>query len=374
MKESIKKRRKVLLVSGSFYPINSPRAFRATELTKELARQGHEVVIYFPTRDKDYSFFERKHNVKVKNLGTLKWKGIEIKGGKIEFLIRKVVRRLLQLLFEWPAIEIMFKVIKVLKHENGYDLLISIAVPYPIHWGVAAIRSNNRRIADCWIADCGDPYMGDTTDSFRKFFYFQYVEKFFCRKANYITIPFEGALSAYYPEFHEKIKVIPQGFQLNKMKIPEYKKVFDYPTFGYAGRFIPGVRDPSNLLDYLLRLKKKFKFIVYTPNDSILLPFKEALGVKMEIREIIPREELLKILSQMDFLLNFDNNTGTQLPSKLIDYSIAGRPVLNITSEMDFSVILEFMNGDYSKKMILKSPEYYDIYQVAEQFIRLQNL
>ena len=32
--------KKILVVSSAFYPENSPRSFRTTELVKELARQG----------------------------------------------------------------------------------------------------------------------------------------------------------------------------------------------------------------------------------------------------------------------------------------------------------------------------------------------
>ena len=35
---------KILIVSGFFYPQNTPRAFRTTELAKEFARLGHDVV------------------------------------------------------------------------------------------------------------------------------------------------------------------------------------------------------------------------------------------------------------------------------------------------------------------------------------------
>ena len=35
---------------------------------------------------------------------------------------------------------LIWKENKVLKQEKGYDLLISIAVPHPIHWGVAMAR------------------------------------------------------------------------------------------------------------------------------------------------------------------------------------------------------------------------------------------
>jgi len=371
MKGVLNNYKKILIVSGRFYPAISPRAYRATELAKELARQGHEVTVCFPTEGRDYSPYEIENNLKIINLGPLKWKGIRLKGRSIELSIRRAIRRGLQLLLEWPVIEIMFKVAKKLKHENGFDLLISIAVPHPIHWGVAMARKNDKKIADCWIADCGDPYMGDTTDSFRKIFYFKYVEKWFCRKADFITIPFEGARSAYYPEFHDKIRIIPQGYQLDNLNIPEYKKVFDYPVFAYAGTFIPGKRDPGPMLNFLSTCYMEFRFVVYTSQPGILTPFKGILGEKLEIRESTQREELLVSLSEMDFLINLDNNTHTQLPSKLIDYAITGRPVLNITSKTDFSDLLEFLNGNYRSKMDLESPMNYDIRVVAKKFTRL---
>jgi len=77
------------------------------------------------------------------------------------------------------------------------------------------------------------------------------------------------------------------------------------------------------------------------------------------------------VLSRMDFLINLDNNSDTQLPSKLIDYSFTGRPVLNITSGMNFSTLQKFMEGDYSKRMILESSTNYDIVVVANKFISL---
>jgi hypothetical protein len=367
-------KKRLLIICRRFYPVISPRAFRATELAKELARQGHDVTVCFPTEGRDYSSFETENHLKIKNLGVLQCKGIVLKGGRTELLVRRAVRRMLQLLIEWPDIELMFRVSKVLKEERDFDLLISIAVPYPLHWGVAKARHGNSGIAKCWIADCGDPYMGDTADSFRKLFYFKYVEKWFCRTADYITIPFKGAMSAYYPEFHEKIRIIPQGFQLDKLNIPEYSKCFDYPVFAYAGGFIPGKRDPAALLDFLSKCNRKFKFVVYTSQGSTLISAKNILKEKLEIRDFIPRDELLTVLSGMDFLINFDNNTQTQLPSKLIDYSITGRPVLNVTSETDFNLLLEFMEGNYSGKMSFEPLSNYDIRVVAEKFIRLQNI
>ncbi len=362
---------KILIVSASFYPQNSPRSFRTTELAKELARQGNSVTVITPKRPEIHDLFEKNYGLVIKDLGKLKWKRVTIKGQGISLLVRRLIFRLSVLLFEYPAIELLWMVQKILKKESGYDLLISVAVPFPVHWGVAASRTERHPIAKTWVADCGDPYMGDTTDSFRKLFYFKYVEKWFCRKTDFITVPIEGAKSAYYPEFHKKIRTIPQGFQLNNLDIPEYRKVFDYPVFAYTGGFIAGKRDPRPMLGFLSTCSRSFKFVVYTSQSDMILPFKNVLKDKLDIRDYIPREELLKILSGMDFLINFDNNTTTQLPSKLIDYSIAGRPVLNIDSGTDFSGLLEFMNGNYNRKMRLEPLDKYDIKEIAERFTNL---
>lgn len=361
-------KKKVLIVAAGFYPLISPRSMRTTELAKEFGRQGHEVLVYLPDNGYDYSDFLKEHPIQIKYLGKLSYKEIQLKGSKLSLLFRRLIRRAMGLLFEYPGIELMFKVSKHLKKESGFDLLISIAVPFSIHWGVAKARSKRNKIAETWVADCGDPYMGDTTDSFRKLFYFKYIEKWFCRKADFITIPIEGARSAYYPEFHNKIRVIPQGFQLDKVDLPEYKKKAAYPVFAYAGGFIPGRRDPRGMLDFLLESNLKFEFIVYTADASILLPYQHTLGEKLVIREYIPREELLHVLSGMDFLLNIDNNTHTQLPSKLIDYALTGRPVFNLSSDTDFSLLMEFFKGNYSGKMDLAPPDDYDIRTVVKKF------
>lgn len=366
--------RRILIVASSFYPNISPRSFRTTELAGELARQGHQVTVLIPFRGYDYTQYALDNNLVFKDLGRLRFKDLAVTGNGPLPLIKRLIRRMLGLLFEYPLIELFFKIPGSLKNENGYDMMISVAVPYPVHWGVAKARKARHRIADIWVADCGDPYMGDTTDSFRKLFYFKYIEKWFCRKADYITVPFDGAVSAYYPEFHHKIRIIPQGIRLDDLDIPGYRKTTPYPVFAYAGGFIPGKRDPRALLQHLAECGRDFRFIIYTSQDGMLLPFKNTLGERMEIRSNIPREKLLTVLAGMDFLINFDNNTTTQLPSKLIDYAITGRPVLNIKSGSDFSQLARFMDYDYSERMNLASPQTYNIKSVARAFTDLQDL
>ena len=365
---------KILVVSSSVSNI-SPRSMRTAELVNELTRLGHLVTLYSVLEtNKPLLVDNSRSNLILKDLGEIHYKKIKAKQNKFSFYTAKIINRLSNLLFEYPDIEYYFKVKRAIKNEAGYDMMISIAVPYPIHWGCASVLySKKNSLCKIWVADCGDPYMGDRTDTFRKAFYFKYIEKWFCRIVDYLTIPLKEAKSGYYAEFWNKIKIIPQGLDFAKVKICNGKINNAVPTFIYAGVFIPGRRDPSKFLEYLSNINKDFRFIIFTKGngETLLKPYLNQLKDKIEIRDYINREDLILLMSKADFLINFDNNTSIQLPSKLIDYALAGRPILNITSVFDSIVVQEFLNGDYTNRYIVNGIEKYDIRNVAKQFLAL---
>ena len=363
--------KKILIVSNAFYPENSPRSFRTTELAKELVRQGNEVAVVTHPREGTESYCE-SFGIKFKNLGNLTWPAPKVKGTGIVRLFWRILCRFSLLLFEYPNIQLLFLVKKALKKEKNYDALISIAVPYPIHWGVARIWS--KKIAKIWIADCGDPYMGQENDTFKPMFYFGWLEKKFCKKADYITVPTEKSIGGYYPEFHDKIKVIPQGFKFEDIQVYTGELSKEKIIFGYAGMFIPGRRDPSEFLEYLNSLPENFnfEFHVYTTTPQFVTPFIKENSNKIILKELVPREKLLYELSKMNFVVNFENVGNTQTPSKLIDYLIIEKPVLSVKfGDLKPNIILEFFNGSYSNKMELPNKNIYRIENVAQQFLAL---
>lgn len=366
-------KKKILIVTRSFYPINSPRSFRATELAKEFARQGHNVTILTLKDSQFHIPFEKEHGIVIKNLGKPQWNSIELKGNKVSMVIRRGIKRFSNLLFQYPSIELMKLVKKELKYENDYTLLISIASPHTIHWGVAWARSKSHSIAKIWVADCGDPFMGQENDTFTPPFYFKYLEKWFCKKADYITVPTVGAIQAYYPEFRKKIKVIPQGFKFEDVKIiTNDKSPNKDPIFAYAGGFIPGRRDPTELLSFLVQYDKSFTFHIYTNTPDLIKPFIQKSNGRIVLKEFIPRLQLLKELSEMDFVINFENAGTKQTPSKLIDYAIIQKPILSITTgQLDVKSVKEFLKGNYANQYIVNNPEQYRIENVSNEFLRL---
>ena len=369
-------KKKVLLVSNGFYPEISPRSFRATELAKELYRKGHSVTVYSKHRDHDYSSFLKEYPITFKM-----WRKPffpELKSVGISFLDRllAIIKRILGILVEYPAIMDMLKVKSVLNNEENYDLLISFAVPYPVHWGAAWSRSGKHHIAKVWVADCGDPYMLSRFDSFRKPFYFKYLEDSFCRKCDYISIPFSELQEQFYPQYRSKMRVIPQGFNFNEVKLSTVSHCNKELTFIFSGSVIPGVRDLNLFFDYISNSTHEFIFVVYTNQPDYYRKYKDVLGNKLELRDYVDRLSLIFELSKADFLINVDtihdsNENIEAIPSKLIDYSLSNRPILNINSaNLDEENIDRFFNKDYSGRRIIDK-ERFNIEKVANKFLEL---
>jgi hypothetical protein len=361
----------IIIISAFLYPRICPRSLRATELAKELARQGHKVTLYGALPKFDYSDFEKRYNIKIKDIQFPFFSRLN-SGAKISSSLKQnyFISKFRSLTM-YPEILLIKKIQNVLKHERSIDLLITIALPYPIHWGATYFRSwfKDKMKNTVWISDCGDPFMGSPFSKHP--FYFKYLEQWWCRETDYITVPVEEAKNGYYKEFHEKIRVIPQGFNFSDIELSAYIEC-EIPHFAYSGMVYPQVRDPRPFLEYLCTLNYLFKFIVYTNKPEMFYPYVDRLADKLEIRFYIPHSELIKELSKMDFLINIKNESSVQQPSKLIDYYLAKRPILPITSIFKEKELFEkFIAGDYEGQMICTNISDYDIINVATKFLKL---
>lgn len=359
---------KILIVSGSFYPNNSPRSFRTSELAKEFCRLGHNVTVYIPNNEYDYTEFQKEWPITIKTYKRIpenrRFVGISI--------VDRIIFHYIHWLFAYPALRCMREVFKAVSEESGYDLLVTIAVPHHNHWAVGKLYGKGHKLAETWVADCGDPFMLAGSVAQKPPFWFKPLEKRWCRLCDYIAVPTDTSYQGYYPEFKDKIRVIPQGFNFEDVVLPEYRKN-DIPTFAFAGSLIPGKRDPRSLLDWLSALDIPFRFIAYGGNvRQFMEPYQQRLGDKLVIENPIPRTQLLPILTKMDFLINIGNGTKVQTPSKLIDYTLTGRPILTIESDnIKEEILKEFLNGDYSHKDADIDISQYDIHKVARQFLYL---
>ena len=154
---------RIAIISRCIYPAIAPRPFRATELAKYFAQKGHDVFLYAVLGKHDYKQFEEETGVHVCSLGKMRFATLNSNNYARNNIFDKILKRLFGQILEWPDIELAFKVKSALDKLRGFDLLITIAVPYPIHWGAAWARKRmGSDFPKVWISDCGDPYMGNS--------------------------------------------------------------------------------------------------------------------------------------------------------------------------------------------------------------------
>lgn len=240
--------------------------------------------------------------------------------------------------------------------------------------GLALFIRENKFPNTLYVADSGDPFY--RSQQTKRAFYFYFLEKYVYKKFKYLSVPAEESVGAYSGLIEDfKIKIIPQGFNLEKVKLSKPKEQ-DKIVFAYSGVFYSDIRNPEFLFQALLNLDIDYQFDIYLREKEdfstrLLKIYKELLGDKLNIKYGLIREDLLYELSSVDFLINIENRTSTQIPSKLIDYAITKRPIYSCNSENykeeDF---LRFLNRDYSSSKYVDASKY-DIKIIAGKFINL---
>lgn len=355
---------KILIISKFTHPWNTPRAFRTAELSEQLVKMGHEVTLCVITGNHDYSEYEKRTGVHIKNIKTR----FIPDGTKSPGFFDKVMGRLFGNLLAWPNVEFHFLISRIIEENPGMDMLITIAMPHQIHYGAARAKKKHPEIfPKTWICDCGDPFMLNPFCHLPK--YMKYFEDMWCTACDYIAVPTNTSYKGYYEPYWGKIRVIPQGFDFSKTPISQYKKN-NVPTFLFTGAIHPG-RSPIKFMDYLLTVDFDYKFYLYmrSPLDD---KYVEQSDGRIEYKIGYGRKDIIKACSEMDFLINIKNINDSQTPSKLIDYSISKRPILSVSDDfVESEEFLQFVRGDYSSQLIVSNLDEYRIENVAQAFVDL---
>lgn len=361
---------KILIISNHAYPAQGPRAFRTTELSEQLAKMGHKVILYTVHGKYDYSEYEKKTGVQMCDINPL-FATLSNDGTRRYNIFDKFMYHYFHRLLMWPQCEFHFLIQKIIKDNPNMDMLITIAYPHSIHSGAALAKKKYPQIfPKTWVCDCGDPFMLNPFIKAPK--YMKRFEEMWCSSCDYITVPTNESYKGYFEQYWNKIRIIPQGFDFSKTPIAEYKKN-KVPTFLFVGTIYPGIRDPHSFMDFLLKFNKPYKFIMMMRAPLEDKYIKESKG---QIEYVIGkgRKDVIWECSRADFLINITNPSSIQTPSKLIDYGIARRPILDIENDfLDYSIFLRFYEGDYSQMRMIPFLENYKIEHVAKQFIELVN-
>ena len=369
------RKKKILILSRWYFPAKNPRAFRTKELVKELFRRGkYDITAVLPSFADLQDCAVDAHFIPTISVPAKCGKdgSVSLKDRILE-QIRSVLRFIVgdspgNIIYSFR----LYFVLRKLFQEEHYDVVMSISFPFYIHVAVAlAMKYSNFK--SIFIADCGDPFY--VNPSYKMAFYLKWLEKYFLSKFDYVTIPMNAARKSYADYgIDGRIRIIPQGFAITQIADDAYKKN-PVPAFCFAGLLYEKIRNPRYFLDYLLQVKQDFVFVVYALPDAftikLLQEYKEKLGERLEIREPLPREELIHVMATMEFVVNFDNENSNQKPSKLIDYAMSRRPILSFNSRtFKPKVFKEFLQGNYAGQEQIDLSQY-DICNVVDKFEEL---
>ncbi len=373
-------KKKILIVSNFFYPENKPRAFRATELAKGFCAKGYSVDVIIPNKE-----VFRRHPIKVDNLNIIYTEEKLIKSNSpiksissTNNLKSRFKRVLKTLVFYFFPSEIYFyynhSITKQIINTNKvYDKVISISQPLSIHLSIVIGKLFNKNIRQAkMIAEFSDPMFQGT---YRYVFPLNILYGFiYSWNFDFFVVPISNAVKKFTLfKKKNKIKVIPQGFKMDSIRLANYQKN-QIVSFCYAGSFYKKLRDPMYFFEFLKDLNRPFLFELYLPERD---PFRNVIGNlnlnqgKIVIHDFIPREELIIELSKKDFLINFENENSAMSPSKLIDYALTTRPILSFNKQkFNKSKFIEFYNGDYDQREIIDLNEF-DIKNVIEKYDKI---
>ena len=367
----------ITILTGCYYPQIHPRAFRATELAKEFVRQGHQVEVINMTTIEgfDYNAYVKDTHINIVNLDINK-DSLESRIQKQSKLSQSFIGHKLDYLKEYFLHGRFFihakMIVPRLSGINNSDMVIALSTPF------VCLYALSKHVEKCGksfvaIADSGDPFY--YSKQVKRAFYFKNIEKRVYKAFDYLTIPTGNAIPLYSKLLPvEKIKIIPQGFNMRDLHL--YKGEFEEPVkFAYAGVFYWDIRNPEFLFKYLNECNMDFRFYIFMRYrdalvDSLLERYSN-LKEKVILKYSLPHDELLYELSKMNFLVNIENISNTQMPSKLIDYGMSGRPIFSCQKD-SFSEqkLNHFLNGDYSGSYEVDIEEY-NIERIVENIIKL---
>lgn len=218
-------RKHILIVSNACYPELSPRAFRTTELVRELVRRGHRVTLLLPNRETYRRNPLTGDGLQIvyssSRLEPEKGTPTARRNRKIRSLLPKFAQRAV-LYFYCHELRAKYDpgLCERLSELSGpFDAVLSISYPAAVHLAVSrAMRRNAALRSAVTIAEFSDPpFRGDVA---RTVFpaYFLYLKRW-ARQFDYFTIPVEKALPCYTPYIdRDRVRIIPQGFDLSTVR------------------------------------------------------------------------------------------------------------------------------------------------------------
>lgn len=239
--------------------------------------------------------------------------------------------------------------------DHPDSVVISVSLPFSGH--VAAYRAGAAEHKGAWIVDTGDPFSFMTETPTNNHLLYRRLNFAADRRivslATAVTVTSDHTRTEYVRLFGqaEKIRVIPPMLSVGRPELTR-SAVSVKDRLVYIGTLNRRIRNPDRLLALFGALcamnsipDLELHFYGETGDCSAnLSALEDHVSSRVHVHGLVEREEALRATTDALAVVNIGNSTHFQLPSKLVEYARAGRPILNLASgPRDSSV--EFLNG-----------------------------
>nr|WP_254905710.1 transporter [Bacillus thuringiensis] len=245
-----------------------------------------------------------------------------------------------------------YRYVKKNKLHINSEAMVTVGLPVSTHITGHLLKKDASHLK--WIADYGDPFSYNPDREIRK--YDKFLESKILKNVDSIVIPTENAVDCYtnLGVNRSEIHVIPQLFEEQQGE-SSYKIDKEKFNIMYAGSFYRGIRSPVEFIHGLVLASKKNPKLHfhYFGNVNALEEFLEMEGLDIKtipitVNTFKDRSEIISIMKNMDLLINLNNKSTSQIPSKIIDYLYADTRILNVGSNLTKS----FDNVNNEKEQI----------------------
>jgi hypothetical protein len=347
---------RILIITHSYTPELTPRAFRWTAIAQSFSRMGH-VVDVVCARSPEIPAHEFVGGVEVHRVRDLLIRRpARLSAGQarrtplLYRFVRWVYGHTWRKLY-WPdsACGWFFPSVRLasrLLADNRYDWLISVSHPFTGHLVGLVLKRRNPKLR--WLVDIGDPFclMEDPSPNnaalYRRLSL--RADHAVLREAEVVSVTTSGTRDAYagiFPEAAAKIYIVPPMLSLPTGVSPDsIRQKSTSLRLVYVGTLYRTLRSPAPLLELFERL------VALLPSNNLELHFlghindcadlfshyEHWVGSRIFVHGVVSRELAQEHMDAAHILINLGNRSSTQLPSKVIEYVAMGKPILNLVT------------------------------------------
>lgn len=346
-----------IFFTHAFPPLKYPRSIQISRLVKFLGRPVH-LICCDESSQKDHSLTQQLSETQFASLERVKrgrW------NERLEWFLDRASPNLLHIpdpYLPWSLTTAQ----KILRNEKLRTArpLVSFGQPMSVHLGALRIKKATNVP---WIAHFSDPWADNPfrgeTAWIRALN--SKMERAVIKNADRVVFTSQETLdlvmSKYPTEWGPRARVIPHAFDSSLYLHGEYKKKEDSPfIIRSLGNFYDE-RTPEPLFKALQILKKEHPQVIISLRVELIgsvpltmLKSESYLSLPRGLVEVKSSVEYLKsleLMSEADALVMIDAPAANSvfLPSKLIDYIGAGRPILGISPPGTATGIIKDLGG-----------------------------